>query len=83
MGVVSLLNKLFGKLQGRQDVILAVFIVSVTFMLIIPLPTTLVDVLIATNMSIAVVLLKIAVYLRTPLDFAAFPSVLQLSLIHI
>ena len=71
--------KLLEKLGGRQDVILAVFIVSVTFMLIIPLPTTLVDVLIALNISISVVLLMIAVYLRTPLDFAAFPSVLLIT----
>lgn len=71
--------KLVEKLSGRQDVILAVFIVSVTFMLIIPLPTTLVDVLIALNISISVILLMIAVYLRTPLDFAAFPAVLLIT----
>jgi len=71
--------KLLEQLSGRQDVILAVFIVSVTFMLIIPLPTTLVDMLIALNISISVILLMIAVYLRTPLDFAAFPSVLLIT----
>ena len=67
------------RLSERQDVILAVFVVSVIFMLIIPLPTTLVDVLIASNMSIAVILLMVAVYLSSPLDFAAFPSVLLIT----
>ena len=75
----SFLARLAERLAGRQDVILAVFVVSVIFMLIIPLPTLLVDFLIATNISISVILLMVAVYLASPLDFAAFPSVLLIT----
>lgn len=67
------------KISGRQDVILAVFLVSIIFMMIVPLPTTLVDVLIAISISMAVVLLMVAVYLKQPLDFAAFPAVLLIT----
>ena len=67
------------KLSQRQDIVLAVFMVSVIFMLVIPLPTGLVDALIALNMSIAVILLMVTVYLPSPLGFAAFPSVLLIS----
>lgn len=73
------LAKLSDMLRERQDVVLAVFIVSVIFMMIVPLPTWLVDVLIAFNMSISVVLLMVAVYLKSPLDFAAFPAVLLIT----
>ena len=75
----SFLARLAARIAGRQDVILAVFVVSVIFMLIIPLPTLLVDFLIATNISISVILLMVAVYLASPLDFAAFPSVLLIT----
>lgn len=66
-------------LSQRTDIALAVLIVAIVFMMILPLPTTLVDILIASNMGIAVTLLMVAVYLRSPLDFAAFPSVLLIS----
>ena len=73
------LQKISDMVRERQDVILAVFIVSVIFMMIVPLPTWLVDGLIAMNMSISVVLLMVAVYLKSPLDFAAFPAVLLIT----
>ena len=63
----------------RQDMVLAVFIVSVIFMLIVPLPTDLVDVLIGMNLAVAVILLMVAVYLAQPLDFSAFPAVLLIT----
>jgi type III secretion protein V len=73
------LQKLSDLIRERQDVILAAFVVSVIFMMIVPLPTWLVDVLIALNMAISVVLLMVAVYLKSPLDFAAFPAVLLIT----
>ena len=73
------LAKLSDMVRERQDVILAVFVVSVIFMMIVPLPTWLVDALIALNMSISVVLLMVAVYLKSPLDFASFPAVLLIT----
>ena len=73
------LQRLSDMVRERQDVILAVFVVSVIFMMIMPLPTWLIDTLIALNMSIAVVLLMVAVYLKSPLDFAAFPAVLLIT----
>jgi type III secretion protein V len=45
-------------------------------MMILPLPTLLVDVLIGMNMTLSAVLLMVAMYLPTPLAFSSFPSVL-------
>jgi len=61
---------------SRNDIVLAVFLVSVIFMMILPLPTWLVDVLIGTNMTISAMLLMVAMYLPSPLSFSSFPSVL-------
>lgn len=62
--------------SSRNDVVLAVMLVSIIFMMILPLPTWLVDALIATNMTISAILLMVAMYLPSPLSFASFPSVL-------
>jgi type III secretion protein V len=51
-------------------------IVAIIFMMILPLPTLLVDVLIGMNMTLSAVLLMVAMYLPTPLAFSSFPSVL-------
>ncbi|OZG74329.1 EscV/YscV/HrcV family type III secretion system export apparatus protein [Hahella sp. CCB-MM4] len=66
-------------LSGRKDVLFATMLVAVIFMMILPLPTGLVDVLIGINMGLAVVLLMVAVYLHSPLEFVAFPSVLLIT----
>jgi type III secretion protein V len=62
--------------SSRNDLVLAVILVSIVFMMILPLPTLVVDVLIGINMTISVVLLMVALYLPSPLAFSSFPSVL-------
>ncbi len=69
-------NRFIQVIQGRNDILLAVFLVAIIFMMILPLPTILVDTLIAVNMSIAVILLMLAVYIKTPLELSAFPAIL-------
>lgn len=63
-------------LTSRNDIVLAVFLVSIIFMMILPLPTWLCDVLIGTNMTLSAMLLMVAMYLPSPLSFSSFPSVL-------
>ncbi|OZI33094.1 EscV/YscV/HrcV family type III secretion system export apparatus protein [Bordetella genomosp. 1] len=70
------LNRAVALATSRNDVVLAILIVSIIFMMILPLPTTLVDVLIGANMTISAVLLMVALYLPSPLAFSSFPSVL-------
>ncbi|HBQ16466.1 MAG TPA: EscV/YscV/HrcV family type III secretion system export apparatus protein, partial [Myxococcales bacterium] len=45
-------------------------------MMIVPLPTWLLDVLIAANLSISLLLLLTALFVRRPLSFGAFPTIL-------
>ena len=63
----------------RKDVLLASLLVAIIFMMILPLPTALVDVLIGTSMGIAIILLMLAVYISSASEFFAFPAVLLLS----
>jgi len=63
----------------RSDVVLAVMLIAIIFMMVLRLPTALVDVLIAINMGISALLLIVALYLPNPLAFSSFPSVLLIT----
>lgn len=63
----------------RSDVMLALAIVLILVMIVLPLPTGLIDVLIAVNMTTGMVLLMVAIYLPSPLAFSSFPSVLLIT----
>ena len=76
------IQQLLAKAAGRHDIILAIMLVVAVFMMIIPLPTPLIDVLIAINLALSVILLMIAIYIRDPLEFSVFPSVLLVTTLY-
>src|SRR5690606_31825878 len=56
-----------------------VLILMVLAMMVLPLPPFLLDLLFTFNISLAVMILLVALFTRKPLDFAAFPTVLLFS----
>ncbi len=67
------------KLTGRQDLILVVLMVMTIVMMILPLPTVLIDFLLATNIALTVLLLMVGIYLKDPVEFSTLPSVILIS----
>ncbi len=67
---------------GRQDIILAVVLLIAIVMMILPLPTFMVDILIAVNVAFSVILLLIAIYINDPLDLSVFPSLLLITTLY-
>jgi type III secretory pathway component EscV len=63
-------------LFSASDIILACVVIMIVGLMIVPIPTAVLDVLLVLNMGIGIVVLLIAMYLSQPLDFAAFPSLL-------
>lgn len=59
-----------------SDVILAVAVVGIIGVLIIPVPTGLLDLLLAANISLSLVILLSTLYLKRPLEFSVFPGLL-------
>ncbi len=51
-------------------------IAVIVIMLVVPMPSQLLDVLITANLTFALVILGLTLRVRDPLDFSAFPSVL-------
>src|SRR5690554_3521686 len=56
-----------------------VLILMVLAMMVLPLPSLLLDMLFTFNIAISVMILLVAMFTRKPLDFAAFPSILLFS----
>ncbi len=59
-----------------QDLILPVGIIASVLVILIPLPPMLMDVLLAANITVAIIMLLTTIYVRTPLEFSIFPSLL-------
>src|SRR5579883_207223 len=68
-----------GRLMQYSDILLAVGVAMILGMMIIPLPEGVLDVLIVTNVSLAMVMLLVSMYITEPLQFSSFPSILLLA----
>ncbi|MBJ7220897.1 MULTISPECIES: type III secretion system export apparatus subunit SctV [unclassified Brenneria] len=77
--LIVFLNRIALSAMQRSEVVGAVIVMSIVFMMIIPLPTSLIDVLIAFNICISSLLIVLAMYLPKPLAFSTFPAVLLLT----
>jgi flagellar biosynthesis protein FlhA len=54
-------------------------VVLILMMLVVPLPTFLLDVLFTFNIALSLIILLVTLYLTRPLDFAAFPTAILLT----
>lgn len=60
----------------KPDVTLVAALIAVLAMMVLPMPTVLLDILIGINLSFALVLLIVALHLSTPLQISSFPAIL-------
>ncbi len=58
---------------------IALMVVVIVMFLIIPLPETLLDILIITNISLSIVILMVTMTISEALDFSIFPSLLLIT----
>ncbi len=63
----------------RSDLFVAVGAVVIVLMLIIPLPTVLLDLLMATNLVLNLLILLTVLYTKRAIDFSVFPTLLLVS----
>ncbi len=58
------------------DLILPVGIIASILVIMVPLPASLMNLLLAGNITVAVIIVLTTIYVRTPLEFNIFPSLL-------
>jgi flagellar biosynthesis protein FlhA len=64
------------RLLPLTDLFLGLAVIVIIGMMVIPLPTVLLDLLLAVNLTMALVVLLTAMYVTEPLQFSVFPTLL-------
>ncbi len=67
------------RMSKHTDVMLAVGVLAVIMIMMVPLPTWMMDFLLAINIAAGVLILLTAIYVLKPLEFSIFPSLLLLT----
>jgi len=68
-----------GAFFRRGDIALAVGVLTILVVLILPLPPLLLDFALAISIIFSVLILMTALFIHTPLEFSAFPTVLLIA----
>ncbi|WP_375793358.1 type III secretion system export apparatus subunit SctV [Chlamydia sp. 12-01] len=66
-------------INKSSDLILALWMIGVVLMIILPLPPTIVDLMITINLAVSVFLLMVALYIPSALQLSVFPSLLLIT----
>ena len=64
------------RISRWQELVLPLGLIASVLVILVPLPAHLLDVLLAANIAVSVIVLLTTIYVRTPLEFSIFPSLL-------
>jgi flagellar biosynthesis protein FlhA len=75
-------NKAMPYLRRSTEFALAAGVLLVIALLVIPLPAFMLDILIATNIAVAVLILLVSLNLMNPLEISSFPTILLITTLY-
>jgi len=62
----------------NNSAVMALAVLGILVVMIVPLPTVILDFLLSLNLTISMIILLMVMYVHRPLDFSVFPSILLL-----
>lgn len=65
--------------MGKHGDIIAIAMMAILMLIVIPLPTILVDILLTLNISLSLVIFLLSMYIKEPLQFSIFPTMLLIT----
>ncbi|MFB9262266.1 type III secretion system export apparatus subunit SctV [Bradyrhizobium erythrophlei] len=77
--MANALRKFIARAPAQPDLMVALMLLLAIGMMIMPIPIVVIDMLIGFNLGFAILLLMVALYLSTPLDFSSLPGVILIS----
>ncbi|KRQ93569.1 translocation protein [Bradyrhizobium jicamae] len=77
--MANVLRNLIVRTPAHPDYMVALMLLLAIAMMIMPIPIIVIDMLIGFNLGFAILLLMVALYLSTPLDFSSLPGVILIS----
>ena len=63
----------------NNDIVLAIGVILIVAMMVIPVPSPLLDFLLIINISLSVIILLVCLYTTEPLEYSSFPTMLLIS----
>jgi flagellar biosynthesis protein FlhA len=69
-------NPVINNITKQRDLIIVMGVVGILIVMIIPVPTFLMDIMLTLNLGIAIIILLVSMYTREALEFSVFPSLL-------
>lgn len=63
----------------KADILMPLVVVGILVVMIIPVHATILDVFLSLSISVSLIILLVSLYIKEPLDFSTFPSVLLIS----
>jgi len=63
-------------LLGQRDLSVVMFVMAILAIIIVPLPSAMLDVLLTVSMAVAVLILLISLYVPKPTDLTTFPTLI-------
>jgi type III secretion protein V len=79
MRLPPLANAILERVAARQELALVALLVLTVAMMMLPIPTALADVLIASNIGLALLLMMVAIYVSSPVEFSTLPTVILIT----
>ncbi|MCC6954703.1 MAG: flagellar biosynthesis protein FlhA [Deltaproteobacteria bacterium] len=64
---------------SAMSVIVPILLIGVVVLMIIPLPPAILDLLLAFNITISLIILFVSLYMRRPLEFSSYPAVVLMT----
>ncbi|MGL3104821.1 type III secretion system export apparatus subunit SctV [Bradyrhizobium sp. BR 1432] len=77
--MANILRSLIVRAPANPDLMVALMLLLAIGMMIMPIPIVVINMLIGFNLGFAILLLMVALYLKTPLDFSSLPGVILIS----
>ena len=68
-----------GAILRRGDIALAFGILTILVVLILPLPSVVLDLFLAISITLSILILMTSLFIQAPLEFSAFPTILLIS----
>ena len=69
-------NPFFLRLHEHRGMIFPMAFISLLFVILVPLPPSIMDVLLVMNLTLSAIVLVTTIYVSSPLEFSVFPSLL-------
>jgi len=67
------------RITRQSDLVVALGVIGILFVMLVPMPARLLDILLSLNITFSLLTLLIVFYVTRPLDFSVFPSLLLIA----